>query len=216
MLLQKIKWMAVGIALTASTVWIYNHKDSLKNLTRSNKNSGIGNKINPEFASYISAFTTGYISSGSTIKIKFASEFSNSTELNKPLKEEYFSFDPAIEGEIIWKDGQTMEFKPKERLKPGQTYKAIFHLDKLAEVKKELEDFEFQFQAITQSIQLETNDLKSYGGNDFYFYSLSGSVSSADFIKADAAEQTLIAKIDNKVVPVKWIHNEKGLRINFL
>jgi uncharacterized protein YfaS (alpha-2-macroglobulin family) len=216
MLLQKIKWMSVGIALTAISVWVYNHKDSLKSLTGSNKNSGIGNKINPEFSAYISAFTTGYISAGSAIKIKFASEFSNNTELNKPLTEKYFSFDPSIEGEVIWKDGQTLEFKPKERLKPGQTYKAIFHLDKLVGVKKELEDFEFQFQAIKQSIQLETNDLKTYGGNDFYYYNLGGTVSSSDFVKGESIEQTLVAKLDNKVVPVKWTHNDKGTSHKFM
>jgi len=216
MLLQKIKWMAVGVIITAASVWLYNHRDSLKNLTGSNKNAAIVNKINPEFSSYISAFTTGYISTGSTIKIKFANEFSNSTELNKILKEGYFSFEPSIKGDAVWKDGQTMEFKPAERLKPGQIYKATFHLDKLLEVKKELEDFEFNFQAIKQSIQLETNDLKSYNGNDFDLYSLSGTISSADFIKADIVEQTLAAKLDNKNISVKWIHNEKGTSHQFL
>lgn len=215
MLLQKIKWMSVGIALTAASVWIYNHKDSLSSLSGSHK-AGVVNKINPEFATYISAFTTGYVSTGTTIKIKFANEFSSATELNKPLTEEYFSFSPDIEGVAIWKDGQTMEFKPKERLKPGQAYKATFHLNKLVEVKEELEDFEFQFQAIKQSVNLETNDLKSYGSNDYFFYSLAGTISSADFIKADEVEKTLTAKLDNKAVIIKWLHNDKGTEHKFL
>ncbi|MGZ3900268.1 MAG: MG2 domain-containing protein, partial [Bacteroidia bacterium] len=216
MLLQKLKWMAVGIALTASSVYIYNHRDSFRNLGGSNHNTGLVNQVNPEFATYISAFTTGYISTGSTIKIKFANEFSGSTELNKPLSEEYFSFSPSIEGEAYWKDSQTMEFKPKERLKPGQLYKATFHLEKLIEVKKELQGFEFHFQAIKQSVNLEAKELKSYGNNDFNYYSLSGSISSADFIKADNIEQTLVAKLDNKVTPVKWMHNDKGTEHKFL
>ncbi len=207
--------MAIGVAMTAGVVLIYNNRDVFKNLTGSNKNNGLVNKINPEFASYISAFTTGYISTGSTIKIKLSSEFANNAQLNTPLKENYFSFDPSIEGETVWKDGQTMEFKPTERLKPGQIYKATFHLNKLVEVKKELQEFEFQFQAIKQSAQLQVNDLKSYHSNDFNFYSLSGNVSTADFAEAAIIEKSLNAKLDSRNMNVKWIHNEKGTSHKF-
>lgn len=216
MLLNKIKYMAIGVAMTAGVVLIYNNRDVFKNLTGSNKNGGITNKINPEFASYISAFTTGYISTGSTIKIKLSSEFANTTQLNTPLKESYFSFDPKIEGEAVWKDGQTMEFKPTGRLQPGQIYKATFHLNKLMEVKKELQDFEFQFQAIKQSAQLQVNDLKSYHSNDVDFYSLAGNISTADFADGGLVEKALDAKLDSKNLNVKWVHNEKGTLHKFL
>jgi len=216
MLLQKLKWMAIGVAMTASGVLIYNNRDAIRNLTGSNRNAGVVNKINPEFASYISAFTTGYVSTGTTIRIKFANEFAGATQLNKALEEKYFSFEPEIEGEAVWKDGQTMEFKPKERLKPGQLYKATFHLDKLCEVKKELQEFEFNFQAIKQSLQLESNELKSYHSNDHERYSLAGSVSSADFIQTDLLEKTLTAKHNGKDLNIKWMHNEKGTSHKFL
>ncbi|MEO6303424.1 MAG: hypothetical protein ABIP51_09630, partial [Bacteroidia bacterium] len=214
--MNKIKYMAIGVAMTAGVVLIYNNRDVFKNLTGSNKNGGIVNKINPEFASYISAFTTGYISTGSTIKIKLSSEFASTTQLNTPLKEGYFSFDPSIEGETVWKDGQTMEFKPTERLKPGQIYKATFHLSKLVEVKKELEEFEFQFQAIQQSAQLQVNDLKSYNSNDFDLYSLSGNISTADFADNSLVEKSLNARLDSKNMNVKWVHNEKGTLHKFV
>ena len=210
MLLSKIKWMAIGMVITASGVWVYNYRDVLKNLTGSKYNTNVINRINPEFASYISAFTTGYISSGSTIKIKLSSDFANSTQLNTPLKESYFSFSPDLDGDIIWKDGQTMEFKPKERLKPGQIYKATFHLDKLMEVKKELQEFEFQFQTIKQSVQLQVNDLKCYHSNDFELYNLSGSIATADFADNELTEKILQAKLGSKNMNLKWVHNEKG------
>jgi uncharacterized protein YfaS (alpha-2-macroglobulin family) len=209
MLLTKLKWMAVGVAITMGGVWVFNHRDKLSDLTGSNYNSGTIKKINPEFASYINAFTTGYIPSGSTIKIKLSNEFATATQLNTPLKEEYFSFDPSIEGEVIWKDGQTLEFKPKERLASGQVYKATFHLDKLMEVKKELENFEFQFQVIKQSLQLQVNPLKVYNSNDFSYYNLSGSVNTADFAENDLVEKSLTANYGN-VARLKWNHNSEG------
>jgi uncharacterized protein YfaS (alpha-2-macroglobulin family) len=216
MLLNKIKWMAVGIAITASAVLLYNNRDFFKSLTGSNYNSGPANKINPEFASYISAFTTGYISTGSTIKIKFASEFANTTQLNTPLKEEYFSFEPSIEGDVVWKDAQTMEFKPKNRLDAGKMYKATFHLNKLMEVKDDLKKFEFVFQSIKQSVQLQVNELKSYHNNDYNYYSLAGTVSTADFADEATVEKTLAAKVGNSSYKVKWVHNEKETVHKFL
>ena len=215
MLLNKIKYMALGVAMTAGVVLIYNNRNVFKSSNNST-NGAFTNKINPEFASYISAFTTGCISTGSTIKIKLSSEFANTTKLNTPLEESYFSFEPGIEGQTVWKDAQTLEFKPTERLKPGQVYKATFHLNKLLEVKKELQKFEFQFQAIKQSAQLIVNDLKSYHANDFSFYSLTGNVSTADFAEHSLIEKSLDAKLDAKKLTIKWIHDEKGIVHQFL
>ncbi len=216
MWLNKIKWMLIGVAITGSGVWLYNNRDIFKSLTGSSYNSGPGYRINPEFASYISAFTTGYISSGSTIKVKLSSEFNTATELNTPVKEELFSFEPAIEGEAVWRDAQTLEFKPKNRLDAGKLYKATFHLSKLVEVKDELKEFEFNFQSIKQSVQLQVNDLKSYHGTDYKYYSLAGTVSTADFADEALVEQTLSAKLDAKDLKLKWVHNEKETIHKFL
>jgi len=213
MLLTKIKWMAIGVAVMASTVFIYNHRDAFKSSTSAN---GVYKKINPEFASYISAFTTGYVSTGTSIKVKLSNEFGATMQLNTPVKEKYFSFEPTIEGETIWKDGQTIEFKPKERLKPGQVYKAIFHLSALMEVKKELQNFEFQFETIKQSMQLQVNDLKCYNSNDFNYYSATGNVTTADFADAETIEKLLVTKLGNTVLKAKWQHNEKGTDHKFL
>jgi alpha-2-macroglobulin len=213
MLLTKIKWMAIGVAVTAAGVFVYNHRDSLKSNSSSN---GVYKKINPEFASYISAFTTGYVSTGTTIKVKLSNEFGNTMQLNTPVKEKYFSFEPNIEGETIWKDGQTIEFKPKERLKPGQLYKATFHLNNLVEVKKELQEFEFQFETIKQSVQLTVNDLKTYNSNDYNYYSVTGNVSTADFADAETIEKLLISKLGSTALKPKWQHNEKGTDHKFL
>ncbi len=215
MLANKLKWMAVGMGLTFSGVWIYNHKDSFKSLNAKYSN-GFTSTINPEFAAYIRAFTTGYVQGNSTIKIKFASELSASTILNTPLTNDYISFSPSLDGNLIWKDAQTLEFKPKAPLKPGQRYKATLALNKLVEVKKELEDFDFQFEAIQQSLQLSTNDVKSYNGNDFYYYSVSGTLSTADFANDESLEATTVAKIGNRTLAIKWQHPEKGNAHPFL
>ena len=215
MLLHKFKWMAIGMALTVCVVFLYNHRDVFNDLKGGIENRNVTH-INPEFASYIGAFTTGYVSSGSSIRIKLSSEFAGNIQLNSPLEAGYFSFDPAIEGETVWKDAQTLEFKPKDRLKPGQIYDASFHLNKLMEVKKELKEFEFRFQVIKQSVQLLVGDLKSYHGNDFNFYGLSGQVSTADYAAPQEVEKTMGAKLGTASLSLKWIHSEDGTLHKFL
>lgn len=209
----KITYLAIAGIIAACLVFIYYRT----NVSGNNKNAaGPVNKIDPEFAAYISSFTSGYISSRSGIKIKFSKSFAGSTALNTALTEKYFSFDPGLEGETVWKDGETMEFVPKVPLKPGQLYRVTFHLGKLVEVKKELEDFEFQFQVIEQSVQLQANDLKCYNSNDFEYYSLSGNLSTADFADNALIEKMLTAGLNEKHLKLKWQHDEAGTLHRFL
>jgi len=209
MFLTRIKWMAVGAAMVVLGTWLFNSKDVLKKLTGNSKYGIEQNKINPEFAQYISAFTTGYISSGSTVKIKFASELKQTVELNTPVAEKLFSFEPEIAGDAYWIDGQTIEFRPKERMPAGQLYKASFHLNKLLEVKDDLKKFDFLFQVVKQSARVEINNIKCYNNSDFSYYRVSGVVSTADYVEADKLEKILNVKYGSKASNIKWIHNEK-------
>lgn len=213
MLSSKLKYVALGVAVVAIGVLVYYKTLSGKN---SKHPENVVYSIDPEFASYISSFTSGFISSNSTIKVKLSKEFAGSIELNTPLKEEYFSFEPSIEGQTLWKDAQTLEFIPKEPLKGGQVYKATFYLNKLVEVKDNLKEFEFQFQTVQQSLQLQTNDLKCYHSNDFNFYSLTGNIATADRADKDRIEKTLAATLDNKTIHIKWAHDESGTMHRFL
>jgi hypothetical protein len=171
--------------------------------------------FNPQFAAYISSFTSGYISTKSSIKIRFSNALVGSNPLNTPLQEVFFDFEPKLEGEVVFKDAQTLEFIPKGDLKPGQRYSARFHLNKLIEVKQELKDFDFQFQVIKQSLQLITNDLKCYSCNDFQFYSLSGELASADFADQTLIEKTVSANLNKKSLRINWIHDESGTSHKF-
>lgn len=172
--------------------------------------------INPAFANYISSFTSGFVSSGSTIQIRLSNEYTGVVELNKALSTEYFKFSPSIPGHAVWRDAQTLEFIPSEALRPGQTYAAYFHLGKVVEVPEDFQEFEFRFQVIQQSLQLSVNDLKSYHSRDYEFYSLTGLVSTADKADPMQLEKTLSSVMDNKSLRVKWTHNDAGVQHTFL
>jgi uncharacterized protein YfaS (alpha-2-macroglobulin family) len=172
--------------------------------------------IDPAFSAYIHSFTSGFVSRQSPVRIRLQEAFAGTAPLNTALKEAYFSFRPALKGQTIWKDAQTLEFIPSEPLKPGTVYEGTFHLDRLTDVRKELKTFGFRFQTVKQSLQLQAGDLKCYQAADYSFYSLSGTVASADVAEEDLIEKTVVAAFQNKPLNLKWVHEEGGLLHRFL
>src|SRR5688572_12797326 len=118
MLFQKKALLISGIvaAVVATAVIIY--KVSSK--------SADGVEVNPAFSPYISAFTSGVISSESVIRIKLANDYTGKMELNQPIEEELFDFDPDIEGTTVWVDNRTIEFHPKSKLPHNKQYVGHF------------------------------------------------------------------------------------------
>jgi uncharacterized protein YfaS (alpha-2-macroglobulin family) len=212
---NKIKWMLAGAGISILSVVAYNNFGSIKEISLSSKNKFEFQKINPEFAQYISAFTTGYISSGSSIKIKFTSQLLESVPLNTAIAEDLFDFDDDIEGAAYWTDAQTIEFRPKNRLEAGKSYTCTFHLNKLISVKDELKEFEFGFKIVKQSINIEFTDLKSYDANDFDYYKSSGTLYTADFAENNTIEKILTAQVDGKSLRLSWMHDQKGTTHRF-
>ncbi len=212
---NKLIIILLAAAVAVGGFLVYYNFSSIKQLGFGTKNNFKFQKTNPEFAQYISAFTTGYISSGSTIKIKFTSQIIENVTLNTPVEEELFSFDNDIEGEAYWIDTQTLEFRPKERLKAGEAYSGTFYLHKLLEVKDELKKFEFQFKVVTQSMKVEFNDLKSTAADDFAYYQASGIVYTADFVAVDKIEQVIKPVYEGKTLPIHWTHDAKNTTHRF-
>jgi uncharacterized protein YfaS (alpha-2-macroglobulin family) len=212
---KKIKWMVIGSIITISITLGIHYFDSFKKLSFGTQNKLEFKKIDPDFAQYISAFTTGYISTGSTIKIRFTSQILETVELNTPIKEELFDFNNNIEGEARWIDAQTIEFKPKDRLPEGEKYDAVFYLGKLLDVNDKLKEFSFQFKTIEQSVQIEFNDLRTYSEDDYSYYKSSGTIYTADFIESQKLEKILTSKSGITSSKINWIHDEKGTTHRF-
>ena len=108
-----------------------------------------------EFSPYIHAYTGGAISCQSTIRIELAQD-QPWVDLND-LKDNPFSFSPALEGTAHWIDNSTIEFVPEEDgLRPGTLYNATFRLGDFVQVKKELEVFEFSFRVQPSHYAIQT------------------------------------------------------------
>jgi uncharacterized protein YfaS (alpha-2-macroglobulin family) len=173
-------------------------------LVQCKKHDKIPFEINPAFTEKIVAFTSGVVSSESTIQIILAEDCPYAGDSNTPAEEGIFSFKPAIKGKSVWIDKRTLEFRPSEKLKSGKTYSACFYLGKILKVKKELSVFEFNFSVVEQAWTLDVGGYQTHNENDLVWNRINGSVNTADYLDYETIKKYFIARQDNKKLNIKW------------
>ncbi len=171
--------------------------------------------INPEFTSYVSAFTSGQISKESNIMIRLANEYPEEITADAPIDDNLFKFQPGLKGSTYWIDQRTIRFVPDASLKSGTVYNVRFDLGKVADVPDHLKTFEFQFQTINQTFSIRFEPLKSYSSIDMKWHKLEGTLLTADIIDDDVIEKVLSAKQENQKLGISWIHGSEGTSHQF-
>ncbi|MBC7389404.1 MAG: hypothetical protein H7329_09360 [Opitutaceae bacterium] len=164
-------------------------------------------QIDPGFSAYISAFTTGLISSEGTIRIVLAQNAKDSVKLNQEGAEELFDFEPSVKGKAYWLDQRTVEFRPAERLKTGEVYAVSFELDKVANVKEEnLKKFKFSIKVVPQFFEIEYDGIKSATDTDLKKCLYLGRIITADIAVNAEVEKILSANHKGLPLSIKWEH----------
>lgn len=166
-------------------------------------------KVNPAFKEYVEAFTSGVISTHSTIKVRLVNDFADSAIFNSEIKDELFEFSPSIKGKTYWSDSKTIEFKPDEPLPAKQFFEAKFNLSKILKVPDSLAVLEFQFQTIEQDFLVKVDNHKAYKKTDLSKEKLYGTIITADYADDSKVESLLIATQGSKLLPITWIHDYK-------
>ncbi len=109
-----------------------------------------------DFASYISAYTGGVISSESAIRIQLTQDVPV-VQLNSEIKEKLFEFSPSLKGKAYWVSNNTIEFMPDSgQLKPATLYNATFKLGKVMKTDKNAAKFPFSFHVTPRDFSLES------------------------------------------------------------
>lgn len=160
-------------------------------------------KFNPAFKEYISAYTSGYISVESKIVVVLQEETSQNIEIGKEIENNLFEFSPNIDGKIIWKDKQTVEFKPTQLLKNNQRYSASFLLGKVNTVANDLQEFKFSFSTIKQAMEIMVESYKVTEKNALI---ISGNITTADYANNELIEKTLYATQNSTNYKINWVH----------
>ncbi len=210
--MQNLAWKKIAIGViaiglvTASIFFVTTSKGTKPALSY----------INPAFGEFISSYTAGVVSSGSSIRIILSQDVVDSSAIGNETSVKLFSFSPAITGKTVWLDRRTVEFTPKDRLISGQLYEVSFALAKLLEVPKELGVFGYTFQVIPQNFEVAIGNVKPYVKTELTRQKIEGTVYTADFAEAVGVEKMMKAQQEGKSLTVNWNHVADGKQHIFI
>jgi uncharacterized protein YfaS (alpha-2-macroglobulin family) len=173
------------------------------------------NYINPAFSEYISSYTAGVISSGSTIRIILAQDAVDSSFIGESTVN-LFSFKPSLNGKTRWLDKRTVEFTPETRMASGQIYDVAFLLSKLITVPEDLERFNFSFQIMPQNFEIQIDNVKPYVKTELTRQRIEGVLNTADFAEESVIEKMLTAQQEGRNLKVTWTHTSEGKQHMFI
>jgi len=118
-----------------------------------------------------------------------------------------FVFEPAIEGEAVWLDKQTVEFIPKNDLTSGKIYTATLDMAALMpEMPNDLSDFVFQFKTKDQFINVSPKASTVKHQKDKKLMQLEGELTLHDLEDAQKVEKLLTVYNGNQKLAVNWEH----------
>ncbi len=164
-------------------------------------------RVNPAFKEYVQAFTSGVVSTHTTIKVRLTNDYADSSLFGTPVTEKMFSFKPSIKGKAIWMDSRTIEFLPETKLPPKKFYEVEFHLSKLIKVPDSLKTMEFQFQTMQQDYEIKVENHKAYIKSDLSIEKLYGTLHTADIAEDQQIEKVLTAMQGDKQLSISWVHD---------
>jgi alpha-2-macroglobulin len=165
--------------------------------------------VDPGFSEYISAYTSGIISTGSVIKIELTKGVQG-IHGNDEIDRSYFDFSPNIEGKAFWADDRTIIFRPDKKLKQNQVYTAEFKLYKIIEVPSKYKIFEFQFETTKQSFTVEIDGYQPYSNDNLKWNYISGTIRKADEAEISQVEKMLTATQNGKELKIQWTHQDNN------
>ncbi len=163
--------------------------------------------INPEFAQYISAYTSGIVSRESSIKVMLTDEVAAQLDEDDNLLNEVFRLSPEVPGKASFVSSRMIEFKPDQLLNSGTEYTVFFDLGKLKNVPENFEEFSFQFKTIEQDLSLYVDGLSTYQFDNLKDQKLSGRLVTADITDTALVKKTLLAYQDGKELQISWNHD---------
>ena len=164
--------------------------------------------VDPAFAKYVEAYTTGVISKTSSVRVQLAADAATTHTVGQPVNDKMFELSPSVKGKATWIDARTIEFKPEKNLEVDQLYTVNFNLNKATKVPSKFEALKFNFQTVKPAFKVSNTGLRSDGTKNKMF--LNGEIKTADAEDAKAIEKLLSAKQNSKNYTITWQHANAG------
>ncbi|NOZ35954.1 MAG: hypothetical protein GXO80_11725 [Chlorobi bacterium] len=161
------------------------------------------NANNPEFAKYITAYSSGVISKNDPVQIKLTSSVTEKIKDKENLPGNLFNISPSVNGKYSLINN-TIEFTPKKSLQSDKEYFVEFNLGKLIKVNNELQTFGFKFKTIKQAFDYSIEEQKTIDKKTLKYQQITGYVNTADAANPEDIKNILTVTENGKKLSVKW------------
>lgn len=169
-----------------------------------------------DYSSYISAYTSGVISTRSTIHVVFASDFAGNIQSGQSADKSILTFSPSIKGELVWTNSRTLELTPYNPLPQDEEYVATVDLSKLiSNIPSDFKKFEFAFRTVKQQVSVEIIGIEFYEETGKMERKLHGFITTADYAASSKVKEILKAKQGNTNLGITWESSPDGRVHNF-
>ncbi len=165
--------------------------------------------VDPAYAKYVEAYTTGIVSKTTSIRVQLAADATTTHTVGQAVKEDLFNIKPSVKGRTTWIDARTIEFKPESNLQPDQVYEVNFKLGNITKVPEKFNEFRFSLQTIKPACILEQTGLRSSNEKDRMF--LNGEITTADTEEPAGIEKILSVSQG----AVSWQHSNNNKTHSF-
>ena len=166
-----------------------------------------------DFAPYISAYTGGMVSKGSTVVVEFMEEVSGEVWEND-IDEKLFSFSPSVKGSAHWLNNRTIEFVPEDgELKPGTMYNVSFALGKVLKVEKKFSKFDFSFRVEERAYKATVRPIEVQLDNTI---TVRGELAFSDMMDIATVKKMIEAKLEGNKRDVTVEEQDNSLAFKFI
>ncbi len=168
-------------------------------------------ELRQEWFRYISAYSSGFVSRQSPIRVLFVNNIGPEGE-ERSVPAGVLEFRPHLSGRVEWKSSRELAFTPDQPLKPGASHKVILHLDKIMKVPREFREFEFSFTVIPPNMEIQVDGLEPQPGSGPDRQVLRGVLFTSDSEDGALVEKILSAEEEGRGLDIAWTHEGDGRR----
>lgn len=170
-----------------------------------------------ELNQYLYAYTSGYISRGASIKIRFVANQVAESETGSIASAGLLSFSPSISGKLYWENPNTLRFDPDAYLASGKTYTARLALGKIIPgVPEELQNLSFSLLTQDQFFEIQMNGFESPDPSQPEKMAFTGQINTFDLAETSTVSSVLEARQDNKKLNIRWEEKSGGKNFAFV
>jgi hypothetical protein len=141
------------------------------------------------FTEYVMAFSDGVISRKDDILVRFNRDVAD-YDVDRDWNS-LFKFTPEIKGDVIWKNANTVVFRPRKALPYNTEFRGLVDLGSLFSTSRDLSQFPLNIKTRKQAMQVSYQGMEAYDPKDMVYQKLQWDVEFADYIESAEVENML-------------------------